>query len=169
LRGAQNRLASNLFIDKEVIMNNTTMAAAAVRASVLAAGALLALGHAWADAGVRPIYRCEVQGQSVFSDRPCGIDASAYEADTARVSITQSVPAVPVVAAPTKESKPATRRRGSAGGNEVARHAAACERIDTGLREIRARMRAGYSAKQGERLKERQQELQARRRVSRCR
>jgi hypothetical protein len=140
-----------------------------VAAAVLA-GTLLATGPACADAGTRPIYRCEVQGQSVFSDRPCGLDANTYEADTARVSITQSVAApVQAAASPTKESKPAIRRRGSAGGNEVARRAAACERIESGLREIRTRMRAGYSAKQGERLKERQHELQAKRKAARCR
>jgi hypothetical protein len=147
-------------------MNSTALASVVVQACAVFAGTLLAFGHSWADAGTRPIYRCEAQGQNVFSDRPCGLDASAYEADTARVSVTQSIP---VVAAPTKESKPATRRPGSAGGNEVARRAAACERIEAGLRDIRARMRAGYSARQGERLKERQKELQAKRKAARCR
>jgi hypothetical protein len=134
----------------------------------LAASTLLAIAQASADspAAARPIYRCELRGQSVFSDRPCGSDASTYEADTARVSITESAP---VKAAPMQDSKP-ERRRGSAGGNAQARarHAATCERIESGLREIRARMRSGYSAKQGERLKERQQALQVERRAARC-
>jgi hypothetical protein len=149
-------------------MKVTIIVIRAVQTCAAVAAALLAPGQACADAGTRPIYRCEVRGQSVFSDRPCGTDASAYEADTARVSITESVP---VIAAPATESKPATRRRGSAGGSDAARarHAATCERIDAGLREIRARMRAGYSAKQGEKLKARQQELQVRRRAARCR
>jgi hypothetical protein len=135
----------------------------------LMGGALLAIAQASADpAAARPIYRCDLGGQSVFSDRPCGSDASTYEADTGRVSITQSAP---VKISPTQDSGPQERRRGAAGGNAQARarHAATCERIESGLREIRARMRSGYNARQGERLKERQQALQVKRRAARCR
>jgi len=149
-----------------------TNVAPGVRASIVMAGVLLAVAHAHADAPAagRPIYRCEVRGQSVFSDRPCGSDASAYEADTSRVSITQSAPVSARESSPVTDSKPAARRRGSAGSSAaaLARHAATCEKIEAGLREVRARMRSGYTAKQGERLKERQRSLQARRRAARC-
>ena len=49
------------------------------------------------------------------------------------------------------------------------RHAAACERLRNALRDVAARMRAGYNAKQGEQLRERKTKLEQQRRAQKCR
>jgi hypothetical protein len=114
------------------------------------------------------IYRCTVQDVTVFSDRPCEPDAVAYEPDTSRVSTYNPPPASP-------STKPAPqprieRKRGRASaGDDQARHAAVCERLRSGLKDIAAQMRAGYNVKQGERLRERKARLEQQRRAQKCR
>jgi hypothetical protein len=49
-----------------------------------------------------------------------------------------------------------------------AKHAAECRRIRESLGAVRDKMRAGYNAKQGERLKERERKLNESRRAKRC-
>jgi hypothetical protein len=49
-----------------------------------------------------------------------------------------------------------------------AKHAAECRRIHESLSAVRDKMRAGYNAKQGERLKERERKLNESRREKHC-
>jgi hypothetical protein len=111
-----------------------------------------------------PIYRCVVNGVVVFADRPCGDDARPYEPNAASVSSY-----APVTADVLQAANAAPR---SAGRREPvpphAQRAQACARIEHALDEIRAKQRAGYSLKQGERLKARQRKLAAERRELRC-
>jgi hypothetical protein len=113
------------------------------------------------------VYRCTVHDVTVFSDRPCEPDAKPYEADASRVSTYSPPPMKPS----TSPAAPPARRpaaRVSPGTDQV-RHAAACERLRNGLKDIAARMRAGYNAKQGEQLRERKARLEAQRRAQKCR
>ena len=114
------------------------------------------------------VYRCTVGGVTTYSDRPCAPDAAPYQPDTSRVSTYDPPPvSKTTVPAQTARRSPATQR-GSRQQDQV-RHAAACERIHNGLRDVAARMRAGYSAKQGEQLRERKAKLEQQRRAQKCR
>lgn len=114
------------------------------------------------------IYRCTVGGVATYSDRPCEPGAAEYEPDTSRVS-TYSPPPVSRTAAPASPAKPPAARRRASDGRDQVRQAAACERIRSSLREIAARMRAGYGVKEGEQLRERKAKLERQRRAQKCR
>ncbi len=114
------------------------------------------------------VYRCTVEGVTVFSDRPCEPDAVAYEPDTSRVS-TYSPPPPSPSTQPAPQPRTGRKRERASAGADQARHAAVCERLRSGLKDIAARLRAGYNAKQGERLRERKARLEAQRRAQKCR
>jgi hypothetical protein len=73
-------------------------------------------------------------------------------------------PPAQAVARPVK-AKPAKQARVA----DPAKHRLACARLEQALRDVRNKMRAGYGAKQGERLKMRQRQLDQRRRLEKCR
>ncbi|HMN44761.1 MAG TPA: hypothetical protein PKE27_09325 [Povalibacter sp.] len=112
-------------------------------------------------AAERPIYRCETAAGVVFADRPCGPDSEPYSPDLDSVSVMTTVPAQPVT------TRAASSPRRTAIEAKDTR-AEACARIDQSLRKIASTMRAGYSARQGERLKERKRDLETQRRARRC-
>lgn len=116
------------------------------------------------------IYRCEILGVTTFSDRPCDSSATTYQPDSSRIS-TYDPPAISAADPGSRQAQP-HKRRAQARHSAVAaqaKRAAACARVRQSLKELRTRMRTGYSAKQGERLKERKAELERRWRVDRCR
>jgi hypothetical protein len=113
------------------------------------------------------VYRCTLHDVTVFSDRPCEPHAATYEADTSRVSTYTPPPPGPVTR---PDPPPRVRRsRASAAGADQARHAADCERLNSSLKDVAARMRAGYDARQGEQLRERRARLEGQRRAKKCR
>jgi hypothetical protein len=114
------------------------------------------------------VYRCTVQDVAVFSDRPCEPDAARYEPDTSRVSTYSPPPSGPLPQ-PAPESRTRRGRPFAAAGADQDRHATECEHIRKALKDVAARMRAGYSAKQGEQLRERKAKLEGQRRTKRCR
>jgi hypothetical protein len=116
------------------------------------------------------VYRCEAEGVITFSDRPCDASAREYTPDSSRIS-TYDAPAVPESAPGLKQKKPRKPHESARGAaaNSQAKRAAACDKIRNALKDIRARMRAGYSAREGERLREREQTLRARWRTDKCR
>lgn len=116
----------------------------------------------------RTLYRCTVAGVTTFSDRPCAADAAPYQPDTSRIS-TYDPPPASRSAASAQPQRAAPARRRASGGEDQVRHAAACERLRNGLRDIAARMRAGYNVKQGEQLRERKTRLDQQRRAQKCR
>lgn len=126
----------------------------------------LALVCAGPSVAAPTLYRCTVAGVATYSDRPCASDAVLYEPDTSRTSTYSPPPANPAAAQPAKT--PAPRRRPAAGEDQV-RHAAVCERLRAGLKDVAARMRAGYNVKQGEQLRERKRKLEQQRRAQKCR
>ena len=132
----------------------------------------IALGIAvlffFANGRAETIYRCERDGVTTFSDRPCGADARTYEPDLSRVSEYKAAPAIFTAHA---QSKPIREKRLTSEpsiAEAQAKHAAACRRIQESLGVVRDKMRAGYTAKQGERLKERERKLNESRREKRC-
>jgi hypothetical protein len=126
----------------------------------------LAMFCAGASAGAPALYRCTIGGVTTYSDRPCAPDAVQYEPDTSRTSTYSPPPAAPAPATPAKTAVP--RRRPAAAEDQV-RHAAECERLRGALKDVAARMRAGYGVKQGEQLRERKRKLEERRRAQKCR
>ena len=114
------------------------------------------------------VYRCTVGGVTTYSDRPCAPEAVPYQPDTSRVSIYDPPPVDQALDNDKPLRKSPSRRRGASDTDQV-RHAAACDRIRNSLRDIAARMRAGYDGKQGERLRERKAKLEQQRRAQKCR
>lgn len=113
-----------------------------------------------------PIYRCTDQGGTIYSDRPCAENADPHEIDDSRVTVYS--PVAPGSRA--ASAKPAKAKRARTGQlPDPAKHEATCARLAQGLRDVRTKMRTGYGAKEGERLKERQRQLDNRRRLEKCR
>lgn len=127
-----------------------------------------------ADSADRTIYRCVLAGVTTFSDRPCGesievhsLESSATPAAAVPKSgASASMSELPQAAAKPVRAPPAGRANSA---NHKDSRARECVRLDTELRRLRARMRAGYRAAEGERLRERQRAANARRRELPCR
>jgi len=119
---------------------------------------------------VQRIFRCEVDGRIVFGDRPCVTVPSTEVV----LGPTNSYHAVaPAAASPTARkfaaSDDQTTRQSDAIVAEQQRAKLNCQRLADQLVNIENTMRSGYSGKQGERLRERQRQLEQRRRTERCR
>jgi hypothetical protein len=116
-----------------------------------------------------PIYRCPGPGETVYSDRPCAENATPHEIDDSRVTVYTPAPMTSRAATSTS-AKPTKAERAKAGRlPDPAKHEATCAKLEQGLRDVRSKMRTGYGAKEGERLKERQRQLDRRRRTEKCR
>jgi hypothetical protein len=114
------------------------------------------------------IYRCDVGGVATFSDRPCGEQSSAYEPRSVINTYTAPLPSAHAPTDSPKRPRPNVSAQRSSIAADQAKRKEECQRIQASLRDIRARMRAGYSAKEGERLRGRQEKLEDRRRSQRC-
>jgi hypothetical protein len=130
----------------------------------LCAGGLALLGSV---AGAETIYRCEGPNGLVFSDRPCAADAAVHAADGAHVTFYDAPPISERASEP--RSKASTGKSARKSSATDANHKKACARLDQSLREVRTKLRTGYGVKEGERLKARQRQLAARRRLENCR
>jgi hypothetical protein len=113
----------------------------------------------------RSVFRCEQDGQQIFSDRPCAPSATLQPLDApANVYEAPVFRDTPVPA-------PRTRPKASADTDPAAdleRRRQTCERLALSLRETRSKLRAGYKPSQGEKLKDRQARLKAQMRIARC-
>jgi hypothetical protein len=112
----------------------------------------------------RAIFRCELNGVPTFSDRPCAAASSRYEPDPIATNTYDPPPIRPSPPAPVKPSsaKPTSPAADSSNHKET------CERLARGLKETRSKLRAGYKAGEGERIKERQARLKSQLRQARC-
>ena len=129
----------------------------------LAAVWFVGLGSAQAES-THSIYRCETAQGLVFSDRPCSTESQLYEPDLSGVSVvTTEVPKSTSSAAALK----LPRKRAPSDSPVVAK-ADQCQRLNDSLRKVASTMRSGYGAKEGERLKERKRDLEAKRRAQKC-
>ena len=113
------------------------------------------------------IYRCIDEDIVTYSDRPCASNASEYEPDEARISILEVAPPSTTTTAVRPKPKRAAADSVSIAAGQ-AKHAEHCGKLERSLRDIRSKMRAGYDAKEGERLRERRRKLSAQHRELRC-
>ena len=126
---------------------------------------VLLAGHA--HAAERSIYRCVDAGVTTFTDRPCGVSTQVYSYEVS-VPVVEEPSAVVKPAAAAK-TPPSRKPRGERAEPGTSAREANCERIQGQLQQLRARMRAGYGAAEGERLREQQRTARARARQLRCR
>jgi hypothetical protein len=116
-----------------------------------------------------PIYRCVDENGPVYSDQPCAANADPHEIDDSRVTVYTPPPAQKGGAVQATSARPAKASRAKAVRlPDPAKHAAACARLQQALRDVRTKMRTGYGAKEGERLKARRRQLEERRRIEKC-
>lgn len=124
----------------------------------------------------RSIFRCEIAGVRTFSDRPCGsaVRSPTAEPDTVELGTLNILEsrAVATASPAAKSGKPSAPRASAAARRSAAAaqvpKADACGRIQQSLRKITSKMRTGYTAKEGERLRERRKDLEEKRRAQRC-
>jgi hypothetical protein len=121
-------------------------------------------------AGAPPMYQCELNGQRVFSDRPCSPSAQviARAPNRANVYEHQSYVSGSPTSVRGKSYRTRTPER-SVSADDEDRNRTACLRINQSIERNRSKQRAGYRAKEGVRLDERLQQLEEERRVRRCR
>ena len=115
------------------------------------------------------IFRCEAYGRIIYGDQPC-VAASSTEVVLQPTNSYHADPAP--VSPPTRKfvkSDVRTNREADAIAAEQQRAKLNCQRLADQLANIENTMRSGYSAKQGEHLRERQRQLELRRRTERCR
>jgi hypothetical protein len=121
-----------------------------------------------ADRVATSIYKCELGGVTTFSDRPCGLDAKVHTPDPATLNTYEAPP----TAAPARQESASNRSaRKSAPAREdrsEAKRADLCARNAQTLKEIRSKMRSGYTAKEGEKLRARADKLRQSQRAGRC-
>jgi hypothetical protein len=119
----------------------------------------------FADNG-RAIFRCELNGVPTFSDRPCASAAESYEPDPIATNTYEPPPShLGTRRAPVK---PSPRKRAAAPAVDPDKHKETCARLAERLKDTRSKQRAGYKAREGERLKERQARLKSQLRLARC-
>ncbi|HEX7113752.1 MAG TPA: hypothetical protein VF193_01360 [Steroidobacter sp.] len=118
------------------------------------------------------LYRCEKNGVPTFSDRPCGPDSKPYEPDSSRTSTYAPPPTNSASRNSTASDAALKKRRRSRAAAEMrrlAKHEQQCARIASSLAKVRAQMRSGYRASQGEQLRNREARLKEQWREKRCR
>ncbi len=114
------------------------------------------------------IYRCDGEDGVVFTDRPCEGGANPHEIDDSRVTVYTPTPAAGRASTSTP-AKPSKARRATPGrAADPEQHRTKCARLDQGLRDVRTKMRGGYGAREGDRLKARQRQLNEQRRAQKC-
>lgn len=114
------------------------------------------------------IYRCTGEDGVIFTDRPCEGGANPHEIDDSRVTVYTPAPAAGRAASATP-AKPSKAKRPTSGrAADPDQQRSKCARLDQGLRDVRTKMRTGYGAREGERLKARQRQLNEQRRLQKC-
>jgi len=117
----------------------------------------------------RVIYLCKTEQSTTFSDTPCGSDARTYEPDDRLVSRYTPNEVASTRSKDAGATSAKKNRQKSATSNDRSTHENDCKRLDIALRDIARKMRSGYTARQGERLKERKSTLEQKRRDQHCR
>jgi len=115
----------------------------------------------------RTIYRCIADNVTTFSDKPCQTGAQPYKFDEARVS--RYTPLESSAQSKESSSHGTNKKRQKAALAAAESSVKECKKIHDALRVIAGNMRSGYTVAQGERLKQRKAQLDARRRDIRCR
>jgi hypothetical protein len=106
------------------------------------------------------VYECKVEGRRIFSDQPCAGDARQREIGESNRMDAQPVSSI-------KADSP-TRKRRVDDSSDKDDLIASCNRIREQRADIVNQERAGYTVKQGEKLRERRNKLDEKYRVQRC-
>ena len=114
------------------------------------------------------IYRCKGADVVTFSDVPCEANAKRYQADLSRLSTYTPPPTSPSTRTTVKRAVPRELESSGSAAVTKAKRLEECERITQSLRDIRSTMRTGYTAREGERLRSRQEKLEGQSRKKRC-
>jgi hypothetical protein len=115
------------------------------------------------------IYTCKVDGVVTFSDRPCGDAAQLHAIGESAINTYSAPAATPAAKSPGKSKVvPKLDPRSARADRAEAKRVENCARYARSLKEIRSKMRAGYSAKEGERLRARQDKLRDSQRSASC-
>lgn len=114
----------------------------------------------------RAVYRCELDGQLIFSDRPCAPSAQMQRLEATPINVYEA-PDQPA-SLPRASPAPSRNKPTEDPAAELDKRKQTCERLALGLRETRSKLRAGYKPSQGEKLKARQERLKAQMRIARC-
>ena len=104
------------------------------------------------------VYQCTLDGQRAFGDQPCGTDSTARDIDAPNRMDTSGLgeAAHTERAAAARVSRRVDRDAASDSNGEKKKR---CVKIGNDKERIMARMRTGYSGKEGERLRERLRKL----------
>ena len=124
-----------------------------------------------AEAAERTIYRCSIGGVTTFSDRPCGGSMVVHSLDSAvgrEAAVGGASAGNPRHTVPARELQATRGKAVKRSSNGKDAHALECARLDALLGRLRARMRAGYSGTEGERLRELYRTQRGRRRELSC-
>jgi hypothetical protein len=118
-----------------------------------------------ADDTMTTIFKCKLDGVTTFSDRPCGEQPQSQVLDSAAIN-TYAPPPASTSAMP--QEAPSVRSKASRNDLNEAKRKESCARYARGLKEIRSKLRSGYTAKEGERLRARSEKLKDSQRRDRC-
>ena len=132
----------------------------------LAAALATALANVAGAIEARVIYRCKADGVTTLSDRPCAPGAEAYLPDDSRISSYEPSETAEQSKPPAPGARKKIRQKPAA--DTAAKRIAACERVNSSLRDIARKMRSGYNVREGERLRERKAKLEKQRRANHC-
>ena len=95
------------------------------------------------------VYECWQQGQRVFSDQPCSADAATRD-----ITIQNQMKANEARIDYHADSKHSPRKVTDDATDSRAERREHCAKLDSKKQQLNSRMRAGYKAAQGERLRE---------------
>jgi flagellar motility protein MotE (MotC chaperone) len=116
------------------------------------------------------VYRCAGTNGVVYSDLPCDAATDPVQVDDSRITL--YTPTEVTAGSSTQRTsataarQPKKKRTKAAAESQTPR--TDCARLDERLREVRAKLRAGYDVREGERLKARQRQLNEQRRAQKC-
>ena len=124
-------------------------------------------GCTYVQAAPTSMYRCEVQGVTTYSDRPCGADATVHEPSESLNTF--AAPQVVPSPQPKQQRSARAARKGALNDDlNGAKRAELCAKLQRSEKEVRSKMRSGYKAKEGERLRERLAKLRSQSDTAKC-
>lgn len=108
------------------------------------------LGGSVSHAAAVSVYECMVDGRRTFSDQPCAPDAQSRDIADSNRMVAQDTSIL-------SRHEPATKPHQTA--DDADKKKAACNKVREQQAQLQSQQRAGYTAKQGERLRVRQDKL----------
>ena len=112
------------------------------------------------------IYRCAIDGRTVLTDRPNDtLNCQPLNAPTSNTFTAE--PVSRSVSKPDAAPRPRAVESNSIAAEQL-KAKQRCERLDQRLDQVADKMRSGYTVRQGEKLRAQKEQLEASRRIERC-